>query len=104
MEEKLKIIIEKCVAILDAESIKEVWHFYDHGEYEMALEGLLIELTTARKYPSNYDFNQLNELVLYYDLKNEAVFDVNIWEKYICWSKQNNAYGIQDAGSAGEPQ
>lgn len=88
MEERLKILIEKCAAILDAESINEVWHFYDHGEYEMALEGLLIELTSAGKYASNYDFNQLDELVKYYDLKNEAVFDVNIWGKYICWRKR----------------
>lgn len=88
MEETLKILIEKCAAILDAESINEVWHFYDHGEYEMALEGLLIELTSAGKYASNYDFNQLDELVKYYDLKNEAVFDVNIWGKYICWRKR----------------
>lgn len=89
MEEKSKILIEKCAAILDAESINEVWHFYNHDEYEMALEGLLIELTSAGKYPSNCDFNQLNELVIYYDLKNEAVFDVNIWEKYVCWRDGN---------------
>lgn len=88
MEDKLKILIEKCVAILDTESIDEVWHFYQHGEYEMALEGLLIELTSVGKYPSNYDFNQLGELVSYYDLKNEAVFDANIWEKYISWRKR----------------
>ena len=68
MAEKLKILIEKCAAILDAESINEVWHFYNHGEYEMALEGLLIELTSAGKYPSDYDFSPLNELVIYYYL------------------------------------
>ena len=49
---------------------------------------LVIELTSAGKYPSDYDFSQLNELVIYYGLKNEAVFDVNIYEKYICWRKR----------------
>ena len=88
MEEKLKILIEKCADLLDSESINEVRHFYNHGEYEMALEGLLIELISAGKHPSDYDFSQLNELVIYYDLKNEAVFDVNIYEKYICWRKR----------------
>lgn len=92
MEEKFKMLIEKCISILDAEAINEVWYYYNHDEYEMALEGLLIELTSAGKYPDDYDLNELDKLVEYYDVKNELIFDVNIIEKYMlyrnAWSKK----------------
>ena len=44
MEYKLLELIRECEKNLDRESVDEVMHFYNHGEYEMALEGLVIEL------------------------------------------------------------
>ena len=44
MEVKLLELIKECEEELDKESLEEVMLFYSHGEYEMALEGLLIEM------------------------------------------------------------
>ena len=41
MELKLLELIRGCEEYLDKEAIDEVMHFYRHGEYEMALEGLI---------------------------------------------------------------
>lgn len=85
MELKLLELIKECEEKLDKESVDEVMHFYNHGEYEMALEGLIIEMLKAQKYPKNYTIDILNELVLYYRLNIESVFDYHFWEKYTKW-------------------
>lgn len=75
MELKLLDLIKECEEKLDKESVDEVMHFYNHGEYEMALEGLIIEMIKVQKYPKSYTIDILNELVLYYRLNIESVFD-----------------------------
>lgn len=85
MELKLLELIRRCEEELDKESVEEVMHFYSHGEYEMALEGLIIEMMKAQKYPKSYNMDVLNELVLYYRLNIESVFDYYFWEKFTKW-------------------
>jgi len=85
MELKLLELIKECEKNIDKESVDEVMHFYNHGEYEMALEGLIIEMIKAQKYPKSYTIDILNELVLYYRLNIESVFDYYFWEKYTKW-------------------
>lgn len=85
MELKLLELIRECEEYLDKESIDEVMHFYRHGEYEMALEGLIIEMIKMEKYPKNHTTDSINNLVLYYHLDIESVFDYYFWEKYEKW-------------------
>lgn len=85
MELKLLELIRECEEYLDKESVNEVMHFYRHGEYEMALEGLIIEMIKGQKYPKNCTTDSINDLVLYYRLNIESVFDYYFWEKYEKW-------------------
>ena len=85
MELKLLELIKECEKEIDKESFEEVMHFYSHGEYEMALEGLLIEMVKARKYPKSYNLDEINDLVLCYRLNIESVFDYYFWEKFTKW-------------------
>lgn len=85
MELKLLELIRKCEKILDKVSVDEVMHFYSHGEYEMALEGLIIEMMKVQKCPESDNIDMLNELVLYYRLNIESVFDYYFWEKFSKW-------------------
>lgn len=85
MESKLFELIVDCKEYLDEETINEVMHFYKHDEYEMAIEGLIIEMIKADKYPKNVSVETINELVLYYRLNIESVFDYNFWGNYTEW-------------------
>lgn len=85
MEYKLLELIKECEENLDKESVDEVMHFYSHGEYEMALEGLIIELMKVQKSSNCNNVDILNDLVLYYRLNVESVFDYYFWEKFTKW-------------------
>ena len=71
--------------VLQSDELEEVKHYYQHDEYEMALEGLLIELISAGKYPDNFEFSIWKDLVINYGLNKESVFDEFIWNKFLEW-------------------
>ncbi|MBQ5675460.1 MAG: hypothetical protein IIV45_10350 [Lachnospiraceae bacterium] len=85
MEDKLLVLIKDCETFLDEESLKEVMHFYLHGEYEMSLEGLMIEMINGKNYPTNISVDSIKELVVHYRLNTESVFCYNFWEKFSEW-------------------
>ena len=89
MELNLLELIKECEEYIDKESIDEVMHFYRHGEYEMALEGLIIEMIKVQKYPKNYTIESIRELVLYYRLNVESVFDYYFSENFEKWASEN---------------
>ncbi|MET3696516.1 hypothetical protein SAMN05877753_103237 [Bacillus oleivorans] len=86
-EEQLERFIISSKEIIGNEGVKEIEHFFNHREYEMAFEGLLIELTTIGKYPKVFNFSDWKMLGERYHLDKEAVFAVDIWEKFIEWGK-----------------
>lgn len=85
MENRLLDLIADCKEYLDEETINEVMHFYRHGEYEMSLEGLIIEMIKLKKHPRNISVDVINELVVYYRLDCESVFDYNFWNEFTEW-------------------
>lgn len=50
MELILLELIKSCIGTVDTGAYEEIMHYYKHDEYEMALEGLIIELIST-KYP-----------------------------------------------------
>ena len=88
MENKLLVLIQDCEPYLDEVSIREVMHFFAHGEYEMSLEGLMIEMIKRQKYPCNISTNSIKELVVHYRLNEESVFLHNFWEMFSEWIKK----------------
>lgn len=87
MEYKMFELIQDCQEFLDTETINEVMHYYKHGEYEMALEGLLIEMMKTNSHPKKFWGDEIIDLVLYYRLNLESVFDYNFWENFLKWIK-----------------
>ena len=85
MEEKLLELIKSCKQYIDDDTLNEVMHFYKYGEYEMSLEGLIIEMIKIKKYPRNMSGDIIKNLVLYYHLDKESVFDYNFWERFSKW-------------------
>ncbi len=85
MELRLIELITACQEYLVQEAINEVMHFYEHGEYEMALEGVLIEMIQKKKFPKKITMEAINDLVIFYRLNVESVFDYCFWDKYQKW-------------------
>jgi hypothetical protein len=91
-EKRLEQYIILSKEILSIEAIKEVEFYFNHSEYEMAFEGLLIELTNLGQYPKGFNFLEWTALGEHFKLDKEFVFDELIWEKFLIWG---NAYSIQ---------
>lgn len=51
----------------------------------MSLEGLIIEKIKIKKYPRNISGDKIKNLVLYYHLDTESVFENNFWKKFSDW-------------------
>jgi hypothetical protein len=83
--EKLLNLMENAKSIISVRAYAEVCHFYEHGEYEMAFEGLLIELIQSRKHPKNFIKEEWKTLGLQFELDKQSVFDCSIWEKFVNW-------------------
>ncbi|WP_298867888.1 hypothetical protein [uncultured Gimesia sp.] len=85
--EKLVInLLEPCRSLLDPELLTEVDHYLEHGEPEMAFEGLLIELTKSNLDPTPYNTKQWEHTAKACGLLSEGgIFDYEIWSKFCSW-------------------
>jgi hypothetical protein len=84
-EQRLEKYISCSKELLTNEAIEAIMHYLSHDEYEMAFEGLLIELINIGQYPTSFIFLDWKELGEHYELDKESVFDELIWEKFIQW-------------------
>ena len=80
---QLRAILEKCSALLGDESTGAVEHYLDHDEYEMALEGLIIDLLAAGRLPSDLKWSDLVALGYRLNLDKESTFDPSAWPRLL---------------------
>ena len=80
----IQAMLEEVSTILDTETRDAVSHYIDHDEYEMAFEGLFIEIMKVEVLPS-LDYKKCREIAVLlrldqeYDsyLKEEIVYEIN---------------------------
>jgi hypothetical protein len=84
-EKRLEQYIISSENLLSNEDIKEVKHYFNHSEYEIAFEGLLIELIKLEKYPKDFNFLEWKALGEHFKLDKEFVFDETIWKEFLMW-------------------
>lgn len=82
---KLKEFIELSENQIPKKGMKELKYYCNHAEYEMAFEGLIIELISANKYPQKFDATEWKKVAIAFGLKEESVFDSEIWNKFMNW-------------------
>ncbi|MEJ1118910.1 hypothetical protein V9K92_10585 [Phyllobacterium sp. CCNWLW109] len=68
-------------ANLDAESIKAIVLYLDNREYEMAFEGLFLELISSGK-TLKLNTNECMTIALQLKLDKASVFDHQFWSKF----------------------
>ena len=86
--EKLFSFIENSKEIIPMDGYLESCRFFEHGEFEMAFEGLLIELITEGKKPKGFNAAEWIALGKEFELDKDSVFDGDIWEKFIEWASK----------------
>ncbi len=87
---KLKHYIALSESLISKHDLKEVQHFFEHGEYEMAFEGLVIELMIINKYPEQYNYQEWENIGLEFRLDKESVFDSELWNKFKKWGRKHS--------------
>ncbi|MEM7245847.1 MAG: hypothetical protein AAF533_10920 [Acidobacteriota bacterium] len=84
-DERFDRIVRACWPLVDGDGQKEVRHYLEHGEPEMAFEGLMLELMTGDRFPSEVEFSDLQAMARAFRLDEESVFDGDFWEKFCRW-------------------
>lgn len=72
-----------CKGHFSEDAIGAVMHYIDHDEYEMAFEGLFLEIFNANFWPKNHDIKYWTNLGEKLGLCESSVFDGNFWQKLI---------------------
>lgn len=74
---------------LDKESIDAINHYLRYDEYEMAFEGLFIEIMSLETIPA-VDIARSKEVGQLLKLNEESVFDSNFWRNFEDYVKKSN--------------
>ncbi|MEI5908580.1 hypothetical protein WAK64_16150 [Bacillus spongiae] len=86
-EKLLAKFITLSEGIINSNGISEVKHFFEHGEHEVAFEGLVIELSENGLDPRNFNYSDWKNLALEYGLDKESVFKADFWSRFKHWGK-----------------
>lgn len=78
---QIRRLLEAYAGLLSPEARQGVEHFLSHDEYEMAFEGLTIELMTLKEEISPDDRRCCVSLARRLGLVQDSVFDPNFWTK-----------------------
>ncbi|KHS62171.1 hypothetical protein QT13_21035 [Pectobacterium brasiliense] len=66
---------------LDEEIINSVNHFLEYGEYEMAYEGMFIDLMSIDFSPDDIDVSHYIKICIRLGLNEESMFYFDFWNK-----------------------
>lgn len=86
VERFIQALLHKFDGLLDSESLESIQHYLDHREYEMAFEGLFIELMKANADLNEGEMETSFKLGQELGLDEDSVFDGNFWEKFRIFS------------------
>lgn len=78
--------------ILDPDTYSEVMHYLEHGEYEMAYEGLFIDLIKANFQPQKIDMGYYLKICIKLKINNENIFNADFWEYLNNYLKKQQLY------------
>ncbi len=88
IREYLQFVLNIVQSSLDKETVNLVNHYIEHDEYEMAYEGLFIEIIKLEEIP-NIDLLKSKKIGELLKLNEETVFDFEFWGKFERYIKAN---------------
>ena len=81
IKEYILLTLEIVESKLDSESIDYINHYINHDEYEMAFEGLFLEIMKLEEIPK-IDFLKSKKIGELLKLNEESIFDIDFWYKF----------------------
>ena len=81
IKEFIQMILKTVQLNLDKETVDSVNYYINHDEYEMAFEGLFLEIMKTEQVPK-IDLIECKEVGELLKLNEESVFDFEFWEKF----------------------
>ncbi len=84
--------------MIDAEGLREVRHYLNHGEHEMAFEGLVLELIKSDGTPRKFDGAAWLRLAEQLGLREESVWVGDFWTQLTTWVEGRDARCRVDGG------
>ncbi|RQR30250.1 hypothetical protein DIE23_20115 [Burkholderia sp. Bp9143] len=82
VKDQLLLLLEAYGGKLGQETVDAVRHFIGHDEYEMAYEGLFIDLMDIGFDPNEINVDIYRKIGEDLNLNEESVFDEGFWEKF----------------------
>lgn len=87
--EKIGVLLARFENKIPLEDISEAKNLFEHDEWEMAFEILLIGLIGSEIVISDDEKSELEELAIDCNLKDEGgVSDYYIWDKFLKWTER----------------
>ncbi len=82
VEELIRVLLNKFIGRLDSESVEAIHHYLEHSEYEMAFEGLFIELMKLKADINKNEKETYFKLARELGLEQDSFFDGDFWNKF----------------------
>lgn len=82
VERILRHVLDESKPALELDAVEAVEHYLEHGEYEMAFEGLFLELMKSSIVFDKPTLKKYYKLGSVLGLAKDAVFDPQFWKKF----------------------
>lgn len=90
IEERVGRLLEQANSILSSDDLAEVRRLFESGEFEMALEGGILELSGANLYPPDLDPDEWRSVAVSCKLNEGGVLKDDIWQIMNTWLAARN--------------
>ena len=81
-------LINKCQKKINKKAFKAIKEYYGYGEFEVALEGMIIELSQSKQYPEEFDPEEWKKIAIDFELDRETVLDKDSWDYFLKWCNE----------------
>ena len=88
-DEQVARLFKECRSLVSARGAAEVQHYLDCGEYEMAFEGLVLELIEADASPLGFEFPVWKSIARETGILEDPVFDSDFGAKLDAWGRRS---------------
>jgi hypothetical protein len=78
----LKRMLANAASILPSDSIDAVRYYIEHDEYEIAFEGLMLDLYKRGSLPKGFDTQEATTIAVALHLNEDSVLDSEFWDKF----------------------
>lgn len=88
LEEEVRTALEACLPRLSDDAAREVRHYLEDDEPEMAFEGCMLALIGVDRLSAGVGFSTLSGLARRLRLDREPVFDGDFWGRFSRWGER----------------